>query len=301
MQAQVELARPSVEATPKVWLNRAGLAMGFAGIIFVGYELSTHWHGLADLSISVYGFSAIALLCCLYAAANALLAIGWKHLLADFDQKLSTRWALTAYAVSGLAKYVPGNIFQFVSRHGLGLAAGLNNRQLIRSTLLEFTCLILAGAACAIVLLPSVFPSLGIETAVGLSLAATCCLCAIAFQLGGLHMALAAALYWSFVCLSGLIFTAVFQVITSANLELSTMLHIAAAFVLAWLLGLLVPGAPAGIGVREAALLGLLGAIAPSSVIAIAVLLGRLVTVAGDLLFFAFGQVLAGLNRANHE
>lgn len=152
LQAEVVLAHPSVEATSKVLLNHAGPAMGFAGIICVGYELSTHWQVLADLSISVYCLTAIVRFIC------SRKRVAWKRF------KKPTNWLSwdTVHTLGSkgvfrlrLAKYIPGNIFQFVGRHGLGLAAGLNNRQLIRSTLVEFTCLISTGASCAIVLLLS--------------------------------------------------------------------------------------------------------------------------------------------------
>jgi uncharacterized membrane protein YbhN (UPF0104 family) len=61
------------------------------------------------------------------------------------------------------------------------------------------------------------------------------------------------------------------------------------AFVLAWLLGLITPGAPAGMGVRELVLLGLLSPFLPQSTILLATVLGRVVTIGGDLLFFGWG------------
>lgn len=54
----------------------------------------------------------------------------------------------------------------------------------------------------------------------------------------------------------------------------------------AWLLGLLVPGAPAGIGIREAALIYLLNGVVPQVEVLTSVMLARAVTVIGDLLFF---------------
>jgi uncharacterized membrane protein YbhN (UPF0104 family) len=59
--------------------------------------------------------------------------------------------------------------------------------------------------------------------------------------------------------------------------------------VLAWLLGLITPGAPAGVGVRELVLLGLLSSFVPQSTILLATVVGRLVTIGGDLLFFGWG------------
>jgi uncharacterized membrane protein YbhN (UPF0104 family) len=58
------------------------------------------------------------------------------------------------------------------------------------------------------------------------------------------------------------------------------------AFVIAWLAGLVTPVAPAGIGVREFVLLFLLKGLVLESDLLVTVLLSRVVTVAGDVLFF---------------
>jgi glycosyltransferase 2 family protein len=58
------------------------------------------------------------------------------------------------------------------------------------------------------------------------------------------------------------------------------------SYILAWLVGLVTPGAPAGMGVRELVLLFLLSDQLSETVLLLAVILGRMVTVTGDLFFF---------------
>ena len=73
---------------------------------------------------------------------------------------------------------------------------------------------------------------------------------------------------------------------------------------MAWLAGLLTPGAPAGIGVRELVLVLLLKGIVPEAELLLAVLLSRLVTVGGDLLFYLVAMAIpAGLTAvsSNHK
>jgi uncharacterized membrane protein YbhN (UPF0104 family) len=64
------------------------------------------------------------------------------------------------------------------------------------------------------------------------------------------------------------------------------------AYVVAWLAGLVTPGAPAGVGVREMVLIFLLGHAIPETELLPAVVVSRLVTVAGDVLFFAAAALL---------
>jgi uncharacterized membrane protein YbhN (UPF0104 family) len=66
----------------------------------------------------------------------------------------------------------------------------------------------------------------------------------------------------------------------------SQVFLICGAFVITWLAGSVTPGAPAGIGVRELVLLFLLKGLVLESDLLLAVLLSRVVTVAGDVLFF---------------
>ena len=57
----------------------------------------------------------------------------------------------------------------------------------------------------------------------------------------------------------------------------------AAIFLLAWLAGFLIPVAPGGLGVREAALLALGGGVASASALMAAVLALRIGSILGDL------------------
>ena len=297
LQAQAELSPQGETPVLKVWLNRAGLALGIAGVIFVGFKLSGYRQDLTNVEFTVRGYAAIAALCVAYAGTNLLLTIGWQNLLSTNEQPVRLRWALTTYAVSGLAKYVPGNIFQFASRHALGLAAGFTNRALIKSTLLELACLIIAAATCALLLLPTLWPTMSLGFAMSLSFAAALCLAFAATLIGGVRLLISASSYFAFICISGLIFAAIFQSALSTSMDPSTVALVTAAYIVAWILGLIMPGAPAGIGVREAALIGLLGSIAAPSIVALAAILARLVTVSGDLLFFGFSQALARSER----
>ncbi len=62
---------------------------------------------------------------------------------------------------------------------------------------------------------------------------------------------------------------------------------IVGAFILSWFLGFIIPGAPGGIGIREAALTLLLGEMLDVDSILLGIVLYRLVSTAGDILGFA--------------
>ena len=63
------------------------------------------------------------------------------------------------------------------------------------------------------------------------------------------------------------------------------------AFLLSWILGFIVPGAPGGIGVREAALTLFVGAYFPTDIALFGIVIYRLINVLGDFIAFAFSTV----------
>ena len=104
-------------------------------------------------------------------------------------------------------------------------------------------------------------------------------------------LAKSAALYTLYLVVSGTIFVAAYG-LAGGSTDFTLYPAIAGAYVIARLVGLLTPGAPAGLGVREAVLLFLLGGLSPGPVILLAVVIGRAITVLGDLFFLPAGRLL---------
>ena len=88
-------------------------------------------------------------------------------------------------------------------------------------------------------------------------------------------------------------------------LEISSFkwLPLCGAYVLAWLIGLLTPGAPAGVGVRELVLLFLLKGEISETDLVFAVLLGRIMTVGGDVFIYVISMLMSSDNeqRITHD
>lgn len=273
--------------THKRLLNWGGSGLALTGIIFVALRLKVYWVDLDLSRINWFVGVAVAGLILLYALANLLLVMGWKNLLAQSGVRTTPRWAVRIYGVSQLAKYVPGNIFHLAGRQALGIAAGAPNRALAKSTLWEFALIAFAGAQYFWLALPIVLPDFSLLMS---------CVCLLISASGtayllrrfiGVRISACFVWQWGFLAISGGIFAALVAVIPSdTQREFSTYMLIAGIFVLAWLAGLVTPGAPAGVGVRELILLTLLNGVVTDTDLLLAILLGRLVTVMGDLLFF---------------
>ena len=106
-------------------------------------------------------------------------------------------------------------------------------------------------------------------------------------QQAGLFLSLAMLLHACFLTISAVVFVCVIAVIApDKSFAFPDGIFFGGAFVLAWLVGLVTPGAPAGIGVRELMLLLLLKGQMSQTDLVMAIALGRIVTSGGDVLFF---------------
>ena len=73
---------------------------------------------------------------------------------------------------------------------------------------------------------------------------------------------------------------------------------LAVAFLTAWLAGFVVPGAPGGLGVREAILVAFLSAHLPTADVLAFALASRLVTTLGEIVFALGASLFVSLDRA---
>jgi glycosyltransferase 2 family protein len=242
-----------------------------------------------------------------YAASSHLLSKAWVRLLAYLGQTgINKSECSSIYARTQLAKYLPGNVFHLASRHVLTNQAGTRHGATAGAAVFEVIGLI--GSACAVSLLGFVFKaSLSGGVSVILYLGVLCG--AISFPLlvnwalgkvrslkkldipakrpkESLRSLLPVySLYGSFFIVSGGILLWLVYLISGAA-RLQTAGIVLTVYAAAWVAGFVTPGAPAGLGVREAVItVSLTGYIGESGSL-LAALIFRMITVAGDLIFF---------------
>ena len=269
-------------------LHWLGGTLAAAGVLFVAIRLHAYWLALDFSRLTSTGWCQIFLLAVVYGAANLLLARAWWYLLCHFGAARPRYDTLRIYGMSQLAKYVPGNIFHLAGRQALGMAAGIASGALAKATIWELGSIAVAGALFGWTVLPLVSPGFSQQAAV-LLLLLSCILVAVVLRrVAGRETALAFLCQVLFLLISSAVFVALLKLLGGYEaLGAQAWLPIGSAYIFAWLVGLVTPGAPAGVGIREMILLFLLNAIVAEEGLLMAVLLGRVVTVAGDLMFFA--------------
>lgn len=242
---------------------------------FIGYRLqSLDPAQLVDLaSWPLAGAMVAAPL--IFAASDRLLCSAWSVLAKSAGTVASSRMH-AIYGRGVLAKYLPGSVFQYASRQIEGARAGLDHRTLAKASFAEIVLHVPASlTAGGLALTVARWP-------VSLVLIAPA-LAFTALRARNSFVRAAALQITAFGC-----FAAAAAVIGAALLpDPATLGLFAAIFLLSWLAGFLVPVAPGGLGVREAALLVLAGGQFPAAALLACVLALRIASIAGDCAYAA--------------
>ncbi|MCW8828270.1 MAG: hypothetical protein OQK94_04360 [Gammaproteobacteria bacterium] len=252
-----------------------------------------------------------------YLFGSLLLGSAWWLLISRLGEPgLAWKLALKIHGKSQLAKYIPGNIFHLLSRHGYGIIAGLGHRSQLLALLLETGLCVLAAACMALPLYAA--------TAVG-SVLSVCLLAATLTTAARLVPPVAVrllsslavhrgmpdevepgrplllAVRWSYLLYSGFFFLSAAITILlvhaiTADVSLAagslSLPLVAAITATAWLIGFITPGASAGFGVREATLILLLEPHLGSGSATLIALSFRLITIAGDTGYFLLASLI---------
>ncbi|AFZ37364.1 hypothetical protein Sta7437_3880 [Stanieria cyanosphaera PCC 7437] len=244
----------------------------------------------------------------------------WTWILAVFRQSFNRWWGIKIYLITNIAKYLPGNIWHFYGRISAVSKAGGSLGEATLSVLLE--PLLMAAAALLIGLVSSlmgwVHTSFSIQVWSLQILALTTVLIGIHPRIlqpilqrlsrskaqltegNQVHLHTYPLLPLigeiGFVLLRGVGFIlTVFALYSFTPQQIPSLMS---AFSFAWLLGLIVPGAPGGIGVFEATAIAIL-ADSPISqgVILAAVACFRLISILAEAIAAGLAWLLPQLNN----
>ncbi|GAA5525681.1 hypothetical protein Maes01_02253 [Microbulbifer aestuariivivens] len=272
---------------PRGVLRIGGSFLAVAGVIFVALRLRNYSVDLDVSGMTLLFFWWCMVLSLIYGAGNYFLAVSWWNFIKYFGGSISISEAVRVYGISQLAKYVPGNIFHLAGRQVLGMASGLTSGIAAKSMVFEFGLLVLAGLQFSWLVLPLFIQSLLIPESIILFVISLLMTGFVLNLILGIHASW--AFFWQilFLLISSSVFAALLVLSDSGGgLTPLVLLGCGGGFIIAWLVGLVTPGAPAGVGVRELVLLLLLGGLIDEGKLLTAILIGRIVTIVGDLAFF---------------
>jgi uncharacterized membrane protein YbhN (UPF0104 family) len=276
----------------KAILNWVGSVLGLAGVAFVIIRLVKYGSQLTLGALGPWRWLGLLVLALLYGISGMLLALAWRELLLYLGVSAGRRWAIGTYGVSQLAKYLPGNVFHLAGRQAIGVAAGIPAWPLAKSSIWELGTISVTGSLFGLLVLPLLNPSVSEILPTGLFAVALFVVLWIASRQLSSHIARAVSLHAIFLALSGLLFAGVLTLTAHPRTSTGSLLVLlCGAYVTAWLAGLVTPGTPAGMGVREVVLYALLHALVIQKDLLTVILIARMVTVTGDLCFYFVASV----------
>ncbi|MDY7023290.1 MAG: lysylphosphatidylglycerol synthase domain-containing protein, partial [Cyanobacteriota bacterium] len=267
--------------------------------------------------ISASGWIYLALAFSITTTAHVWSGWVWLLILREFNQPVKQRWGLQVYLKTNLAKYLPGNIGHFCSRVVAVNRVGISMGPAVLSVLLE--PLLMASASLAIALITAQQPYWGLQI-----------LCLLVV-LTGVHPRILNPVVNHLRKVKGKVFSSetsaiLFQVeryplrpflgeIGFVGLRgvgfLLTLIAlipynpqdiplIVSAYSVGWLLGLVVPGAPGGIGIFEATTLALLESHFQPGLLLSAIACYRVISILAE----TSGALFAGIDQhycQNHK
>lgn len=273
----------------KLFFHICGSILAVTAILFMIVRLQSYVDKIDFSTLVSTLWIYIIMLSLFVSICNIFLVMIWLRCLDFLGVNPSFSAATWIYGFSQLGKYIPGNIFHLAGRQTLGMAENLPGGRVLKSIIWELA--ILACTATAIFCPPFIaqyfFSSLSSSYISGIFV--LCCLAVpyTAGQLLGRNIRL--AILWAVLYLLsfGGVFAAILSLITHADLSSLEMFYGSTAYIVAWFVGFVTPGAPAGLGIREGAMVLLMKDIAvPEADLLLAVMLCRIVTIFGDFLFF---------------
>lgn len=250
-----------------------------ATLIFLAATLRANWQDVLAIRITPVGVACLTMALGVTLLAHTWSGWVWGWILREFNQPAHGSWAVVVYLKTNIAKYLPGNIWHFVARIRSAQAVAIPTAIAILSVVLEPLLMAAAALALAIVsgsqmwllsligllaVLVGLHPRLlnPILRRLGQTKAKQQGLSTLDEQLD--QPLLLKGYPWRpllgellFVVLRGIGFT--LTVLALEPVSLSQVLPLLSGFSIAWLLGLVVPGAPGGLGVFEATAIALLG------------------------------------------
>ncbi len=275
-------------------------------LFFVLKAFKDHWREVTAVRINSQGWLMLAIALIVTLLAHIWSAWVWTWILKAFKQSVGGWWAIRVYLITNIAKYLPGNVGHFYGRILAVSKAGSTLGAASLSVLLE--PLLMAAAALLVALTSS---GLGWIEAASDPWSWRIQILCLAVVLLGIHpRILNPVMHFlsrlkanrtdtaavnieqypllpllgelGFLILRGTGFLFAWTALMSVNIgQIPSLLS---TFSFAWLLGMVVPGAPGGMGVFEATAIALLDEQHfPAGIILSTIALFRLISISAEV------------------
>ncbi len=236
-------------------------------------------------------------------------AILYKDLLKVFTENLVDNFlVIKMYVVSNLGKYLPGNVMHFVGRNVLSTKYSIPQVNITLSTILEILIILISSVVIAFLLGFQYFYGVVVFifenylsfflVLVALGLVGVTLITIFAYKNKEKVLPFIQlfnkkenrnVMFRVFIgnCIVNIVTGITYMIVVrSIQPDVSINLSVIGIYLLAWLVGFVMPGAPGGIGIRESILLLLLVDLMPTSIVLVVTLVHRVLNIIAELISF---------------
>lgn len=315
----------SPEINKKIRTNKilriAGYIITFASIIYIAWHGYKNWNKVTSIFSLKDTWLGILYLAIFYTILFSLIVFAWKIIMTSLNGKITFKNSFVIYGRSNISKYIPGNVFHFIGRVLLSKEIGIQANIVLNGIFLETLLLVIATSMIAV-------PSLIIYSTEKISFLSTNKLIFIVAVITLFLIAIVVCIKFIPVLKKWLIKRNLLVDTDKINLKLIVRSSIIViiiyffyygfvslilfylsnyfwslnshqffiflgAYSLGWLLGFITPGAPGGLGVREAVIIAFLTPSLGAPRALVIALVFRLITIFGDFLFSLLAYFLS--------
>ena len=308
---------PRLPASSNPLINALGFGIvGVACFFFIRFVLE-HAASLPKIKWTVQNIGRFSSVVALYLMVVIIGGLIWYLLLKGVGENWAFQNVLGIFTITQFAKYIPGNVAHLIGRVGLARTLGMSTTRVILTMVIEIVWVLVAGSTLAITTLITSggrlfasIPELPSSWLLALMIITTTLIPFISvWALKRWHPRLFKKMVGSGevslpktnILIASLILSFLNLILMGAGLDLlglclfsvreSNLWTLIGISSVAWIAGFLTPGAPAGLGVRDAILLTGLNAIYdPGTSIGI-VVAWRVATSVGDGMAFLAGLI----------
>lgn len=295
-------------------ISFAGWLIVLASFAYLVVIARRHLDEIPTVAWTLQSGAVAVLAVAIHASTFAIWGVAWKALVKSLDFRFSTGAAFVVIGLTQVGRYVPGKVAFHVARIALAGEYGVQSGAVLATLFLEISLALVAAGACAVIALGvTPEPPFGLQVPLPLLVALLVVALAVPLALptmlrrwnagrflvtgsepamsgavaAGLRLA-CGGLHLVNLMLQGVVLVLLGRAVL--GLPVSYSLACAAA-ALAWIGAVIVP-VPAGVGVREAAVIAVFTpALGGGGAVALAAGV-RMVMIIGDVVVFAMASLL---------
>lgn len=250
----------------------------------------------------------------LYSICVLISSIPWKIFIQIITQKRVPLNIVThVYCKSNMYKYIPGNVFQYIGRNEVAYKYNLKQSDVALATAMDILMTLFSVGLISIILYPQgvlkILSFLHIFKLNYIIVFFTVILLLLVILIKNtnrlvkklrkfinkrfINKLVVCFMFYFIIGLTyGCIYYLVIRYILINYIDLSLIPIIIGGYLYSWIAGYITPGAPGGIGIREAFIMQILSGVLLSETLIVGIIIYRIISIIGDLVAFIFCKLI---------